>query len=605
MQYNANQALQDDEAVPHRLLLVADPQLVDPHTYPGRPWPLSSLTVYYTDLYLRKSFSLLLEDLKPDTTFFLGDLFDGGREWSTPHGKKRVTYSEDKRWRRYGRKFWLKEYYRFSRIFIDPWIHSQPSRRLSRQERKLITSLPGNHDLGFGNGIRLPVRQRFNAYFGDGNRIDIIGNHSVVSLDTVSLSAREQANADAQHPAASDEKAMHTIWQPTQDFLAEARTLKARATKRELDCMFGKQENDLHLHNVQDIVDSRAHAETILNRGDTLQLPTIVLSHVPLYRDQGTPCGPLRERYPPSQGARQGSDGKVKDDANAIRVAGGFQYQNVLMPAISDQIVEDVGNVEHVFSGDDHDYCDVLHRGYTSRSGGVREITVKSMSWAMGVRKPGVLLVSLWNPVDDQGVTIKNSKTSGQSKAGKQANGTIQTQLCLLPDQLSIFLKYAWLLLATLFVSLVEALVITLHVHESDYMAKNQSSPNREQPDPTAASASAWSTRQGDIVRSETPVFTTSNGLSSRMSGRSRASSTLRGYGIPLLDGDDPQREKEASQSMMIPRPENAKPFLGLLDLRRLRGSRNMMRTWSAFLYNLKVISSVVLPYYIWLIWHS
>ena len=499
----------------------------------------------------------------------------------------------------------MKEYYRFSRIFIDPWISSQPSGRSTRQERKLITSLPGNHDLGFGNGIRLPVRQRFNAYFGDGNRIDIIGNHSIVSLDTVSLSARDQANADAQHPAASDEKAMRSIWQPTQDFLAEARMLKARATKRELDLMFGKHENGLHLHHVEDIDDPRAHAETILNGGNSLQLPTIVLSHVPLYRDQGTPCGPLRERYPPSRDAQQGSDGNIKDDANAIRVAGGFQYQNVLMPAISDQIVEEVGNVEYVFSGDDHDYCDVLHRGYTSRRGGVREITVKSMSWAMGVRKPGVLLVSLWNPVDDQGVAIKNSKTSGQTKAGKQANGTIQTQLCLLPDQLSIFLKYAWLLFATLVVSLVEAIYVTLRVRETDYAARDQLLPTGEQPDPTAASASAWSTKQGDVVRSETPLFTAPNGLSSRISGRSRASSTLRGYGIPSPGSDDSQRDKEDSQSMMIPRMENSKPSYGLLALRRLQGGRNLMKTWSVFLYNLKVVSSVVLPYYIWLIWHS
>src|SRR5256885_14717872 len=96
---------QSDGASPHHLVFVADPQLVDPHTYPGRPWPLSSLTVRHTDLYLRRSYSMMQEYLHPDTTIFLGDLFDGGREWAT----HKNSSSPEKRYKKYGEKFWLKE----------------------------------------------------------------------------------------------------------------------------------------------------------------------------------------------------------------------------------------------------------------------------------------------------------------------------------------------------------------------------------------------------------------------------------------------------------------------------------------------------------------
>ncbi len=110
---------------------MADPQLIDPHSYPGRPWPLDSLTYLVTDNYLRRSYNQLQGQLHPDTVFFLGDLFDGGREWKPAHGSfddpewSRRPLGEQKyarQWlRKYGEPFWLKEYARFSDIFLKPW----------------------------------------------------------------------------------------------------------------------------------------------------------------------------------------------------------------------------------------------------------------------------------------------------------------------------------------------------------------------------------------------------------------------------------------------------------------------------------------------------
>ena len=208
---------------------------MDPHTYPGRPWPLSTLTVRYTDLYLRKSFELLQHYLTPDTVIFLGDLFDGGREWSTAPSDSPETKSPDKRWNKYGESFWFREYGRFGRIFFDPWLRGTQVPREGYCGRKMLTSLPGNHDLGFGMGIRLPVRKRFNAYFGDGNRVDVIGNHTFVSLDTVSLSASGQLDpaTGSQGVGAGNER-IRKIWSPTETFLSEVKLLKARIVKRDL-----------------------------------------------------------------------------------------------------------------------------------------------------------------------------------------------------------------------------------------------------------------------------------------------------------------------------------------------------------------------------------
>ena len=386
--------------------------------------------------------------MDPDTVLFLGDLFDGGREWSTVLGASKEAESVDKRWRKYGETFWLKEYIRFGRIFYDTWIQGS-----QKPYRKIITSLPGNHDLGLGMGIRVPVRKRFNTYFGSGNRIDFIGNHSFVSLDTVSLSAKGQPNTPIinQEGAESQAHSAEDIWAPTEDFLLNAKATRGRLIEQQLRLRSGVSENELQDNEVLDVPSSRI-PQVLRQRPDHTDIPSVVLTHVPLFRSPGTPCGPLRERFPPSKSTTGNDEPVEKDERNAISVAAGVQYQNVLTPEVSKEVIESVGDVQYVFSGDDHDYCEVVHRGYSSRMGGVREITVKSMSWAMGIRKPGFLMLSLWNPLDAEGRSI--STTASHASAS-----TVQSQLCLLPDQLGILARYGLLLGVTLFVMFVRACI--------------------------------------------------------------------------------------------------------------------------------------------------
>ncbi|KAF1840451.1 uncharacterized protein K460DRAFT_371643 [Cucurbitaria berberidis CBS 394.84] len=423
----------EDGANPHRLIFVADPQLIDPHTYPGRPWPLNPLTYKYTDLYLRRAYSRFQTVLYPDTIFFLGDLFDGGREWST-----RTTTSPEKRYRHYGDDFWLHEYSRFGDIFFKHWGDGGMKPRPGQPGRKIISSLPGNHDLGFARGVQVGVRDRFNAYFGDGNRMDVIANHTFVSIDSLSLSALGQDSPQQ----------VQDIWRHTTDFLENAKEQKKRLIRRELRVQQGlRPYPGFPHHDIKS--EDLAAAKLPHAHNEVTNFPTILLTHVPLYRTPGTPCGPLREHWPPTP-PPAGQPPLEHDDRNAIAVRGGYQYQNVLNREITADIAEKVGDIRYAFSGDDHDYCEVLHRGYASGGGGIREITVKSISWAMGVRLPGVVLVSMWNPVDAHG----NSLSGDASK-------TIQTHLCLLPDQIGTFLTYGMLFGLTFALLLIRANLVT------------------------------------------------------------------------------------------------------------------------------------------------
>ena len=53
---------------------------MDENTYERRGI-LLRLSQFYTDLYMKRNWRLIQKILEPRMTIFLGDLFDGGREW--------------------------------------------------------------------------------------------------------------------------------------------------------------------------------------------------------------------------------------------------------------------------------------------------------------------------------------------------------------------------------------------------------------------------------------------------------------------------------------------------------------------------------------------
>ena len=63
---------------PTHVLVVADPQILDHRSYPGRPAILTYISQVLVDLNIRKSWREATH-LKPDAVIFLGDMMDGGR----------------------------------------------------------------------------------------------------------------------------------------------------------------------------------------------------------------------------------------------------------------------------------------------------------------------------------------------------------------------------------------------------------------------------------------------------------------------------------------------------------------------------------------------
>lgn len=530
---------------------------------------------------MRKAFQHILTILSPDSVFFLGDLFDGGREWSTYTGNTEERESSDKRWRKYDTKYWMKEYARFSRIFFDPWLRGE------RPGRKIVAGLPGNHDLGLGTGIRIPVRERFQAYFGNGNRFDIVGNHSFVSLDTVSLSAKGQPNQVPSEQGLSAEAHSRDVWEPTELFLHTAKTEKARAIDRALRVRNGNPENEVLEHITLELDDPKAHTIT-LGEQMIADIPSVVLTHVPLYRGEGTPCGPLRERFPPSKS----TDGELleKDAGNSIHIQAGVQYQNVLTPAISSEIVDLIGDVTHVFSGDDHDYCDIIHHGYTSNTGGIREITVKSISWAMGVRKPGVVLLSLWNPV--------GAERKGIGKESMKA-ATIQAHLCLLPDQLLIFIRYGWLLTITILTLFIRAISI-VYSYKHPEQIDGQLLP--------LSSIASSRSKRGDGTSASARSPPSKTRLSVRSSAaRPRSLSPSNGYGYQPF-------EKDTESSRTHDRGDEFNhTLLGIREMNNItldepfshKRTKGLLAMYDEFRFSVVQVAIPVFIFYGWLLVNS
>lgn len=92
-----------------------------------------------------------------------------------------------------------------------------------------------------------------------------------------------------------------------------------------------------------------------------------------------------------------------------------------------------------IHSGDDHDYCEHFHPAVTRDSTTpTREVSVKSISMAMGIRRPGFQLLSL---------------APQERWLGTSTHPTHADVPCLLPDQIKIYLSvYIPILLVSLLV---------------------------------------------------------------------------------------------------------------------------------------------------------
>lgn len=261
------------------VLFVADPQLIDSHTYPGRNSLLLKVSQHTVDLYLKQNYKALIKHLRPDYVMFLGDYLDNGR----------LCLND----------YYENEFRRFERIFnrFPQYVRG----------KNLFTSVPGNHDIGFGNGVKPELQARFASHFGKPNTVETINGVDFIMLDTPSFSSEAP--------------------------------------------------------------EIRKNAAQFVNSLPAATNPRILLSHIPFFRDPGRQqCGPFRERNP------------------FLQIAG-YQYQLAISPDLLKELLEKI-KPQLMFAGDDHDYCDILHES------GARDIAVKSISMAMGIKYPAVQLLS-------------------------------------------------------------------------------------------------------------------------------------------------------------------------------------------------------------------
>ncbi|KAK0212804.1 Metallo-dependent phosphatase-like protein [Desarmillaria ectypa] len=359
------------------VLIVADPQILDHRSYPGRSALLTFLSRLFTDLNLRKSWRAAATK-KPDAVVFLGDMMDGGRF--------EMTDSE------------YEDYFRrFLQIFdIKADIPTY--------------FIPGNHDTGLGISATFShdARARFISHFGPLNSQFSIANHTFVLLDAPTL-VEEDYRRNGRGQSFDD-------WKATPDGPIQ----------------FAKS----------------------FAAGQRTQ-PVILFSHVPMSRPDGSNCGPLREK-------------------GTIRRGVGLGYQNTLGKQTSTFLLDSF-RPTLIFSGDDHDYCDYRHEfRLDGQLRHVREITVKSFSMAMGVRRPGFQLLSLIPP----------NEASRSSHADKP---------CLLPDQIGIYLNiYAPLIV----LSLLSLLLVNL-------------SCTRRLPPWMASRPSVTTNQNFHVSRASSPLFKT------------------------------------------------------------------------------------------------
>ncbi|KAI8979531.1 Metallo-dependent phosphatase-like protein [Mycotypha africana] len=183
----------------------------------------------------------------------------------------------------------------------------------------------------------------------------------------------------------------------------------------------------------------RQEAEEVLRQQSVLKDKNkILLTHVPLFRTDE--CGPYRQS---------------KD--KTIRQGRGYQYQNLLTEEMSDYLLKEIDPVL-IFSGDDHDYCKIIHNGYNRSV----EFTVPTFSMAQGLKYPGFVTLNM----------VKNETLAPTT--AKQ----LTTHLCWLPNQVDIFINYAYLLIITLFILIIWSFVFNRKRFRRNYfVADNMSLP--------------------------------------------------------------------------------------------------------------------------------
>ncbi|GME88076.1 unnamed protein product [[Candida] boidinii] len=376
----------NDDYNPYHILLIADPQLIDSHTYPGRNKLLLKLSEHVVDNYIDRNFKSLSKTLNPDSIIFLGDYLDNGRS------------SDD--------GYFLTQLDRFNNIF----------KKYSKNTTELIFNVPGNHDIGFGDDVKINSRTRFTRLFNaEPNSIIERNNNELIFLDSISLNSYNNDNI----------------------------SLKSK----------------LFLEKISNKEKSKTR---------------ILFHHVPLYRDKDlNKCGDLRE-----------------DQSKPFPIVKGYQYQTIIDASISEKILNGI-KPDLIFSGDDHDYCEVFHRyGDNGENRIAPEVTVKSISMAMGIKRPAVQLLTLFNKKTDH---IKIHDWSDETIINETS---FNYNICYLPIPYHDSFIYGSLAILNLFFLFVYSI---LRVNSSGNISISNSNSSSNSNSPISSSSTSTTTTSSPV----------------------------------------------------------------------------------------------------------
>ncbi|XP_004510595.1 uncharacterized protein C630.12 isoform X1 [Cicer arietinum] len=152
---------------------------------------------------------------------------------------------------------------------------------------------------------------------------------------------------------------------------------------------------------------------------DEVVRPRVLLTHIPLYRPDGTYCGPDRSSPIINQ--------RIRHTVQTSNI----MYQNYVFEKSSKYLLDTI-KPKLILSGHDHDQCTITRQ---SKSGTVKEHTLGTISWQQGNLYPSFMLLSVDNS------TLPNASIPEEA---------LLTHLCYLPKQLHIYIWYIVLFVFTL-----------------------------------------------------------------------------------------------------------------------------------------------------------
>ncbi|KAF9899312.1 hypothetical protein EC991_009094 [Linnemannia zychae] len=405
----------------YRMAIIADPQLTDWMSY-HQSGLLLALVETYVDIYMKRCFRRMHASLRPDAVLFLGDLNDGGRNSNQKTFEKNTN-----------------------RFF--EWVFATKTSAWN-QDPVVMDGAEGETAAEKGEGA---IEVTNNSY-GLRKRQALTDEEKAVSVDiTGHYLQRIEAPLDAaERQKIRDAGRSLRLYVAGNHDVGFGDTL-IRSSMRRYKRVFGSVNYEVNVGNhslvvldtlalSSEVPSIREESQQFLDqiKQEQPSLPRILFTHVPLHRLDTTYCG------------------KTRETEQTIKDRDGEQFQNMVNITLSREVLESI-QPDMVFSGDDHDWCEIAHP--TIEGNFVPEVTVRTFSFAQGIQQPAFVMMSLFNPdhkpknvqpVVPLDVGLPVSESAQGTVMRPSGNTTFVYDECMLPRQMLIYICYGALFAVSL-----------------------------------------------------------------------------------------------------------------------------------------------------------